>query len=167
MAEPAPGAGEADEPNPIQWTLGARAPRHEEQAPKQVEPANAEPSQKPQPEPAAPPVHVKPRDNAGAQIRPVAAGGQQDVPRSNLREEEAQPKPPAQTADTKKDAGCGAKGSSKEPDPQPSPEGPQPRWVCKEPQITAEPAWSGKQVDFVFEIANEGEGDLKIKLKKP
>jgi len=37
--------------------------------------------------------------------------------------------------------------------------------VCKQPKVTAEPVWRGQKVDFVFEIGNEGEGDLQIKLK--
>ncbi len=49
--------------------------------------------------------------------------------------------------------------------PKPSPDGPQPVYVCKEPKITAEPVWRGEKIDFVFEISNAGEGDLQIKIK--
>jgi hypothetical protein len=36
--------------------------------------------------------------------------------------------------------------------------------VC-EPKVTADPVWGNKSLDFVFEIRNEGEGDLQIQLK--
>ena len=57
---------------------------------------------------------------------------------------------------------CGSK--SKNPVPTPSPDGPQPRWVC-EPKITADPVWGGKTLDYVFKIRNEGEADLQVQLK--
>ncbi|MFH0982358.1 MAG: hypothetical protein V2A79_12575 [Planctomycetota bacterium] len=43
--------------------------------------------------------------------------------------------------------------------------GPAPQWVCAAPAITLEPLWSGKQIEAVWVIKNEGEGDLVIKLK--
>jgi len=63
---------------------------------------------------------------------------------------------------SKRDSGCG--GKSKLAIPTPSPDGPQPRWVC-ESKITADPVWGSKAVDFVFKISNEGEGDLQIQLR--
>lgn len=49
--------------------------------------------------------------------------------------------------------------------PSPGKGGPPPRWVCKEPTVTMEPAWPGGQVECAFEIRNEGEGDLVIQAK--
>lgn len=49
--------------------------------------------------------------------------------------------------------------------PKPGTGGPPPRWVCKEPTVTMEPAWPGGQVECTFEIRNEGEGDLVIQAK--
>ena len=62
-----------------------------------------------------------------------------------------------------KQSGCSDKGSPTVPTP--SPDGPQPRWVCKQQTVTADPVWAGTKAEFVFEIANEGEADLQIKLK--
>ena len=63
---------------------------------------------------------------------------------------------------SRRDPGCGSK--SKRAIPTPSPDGPQPLWVC-ESKITADPVWYGQPLDFVFEIRNEGEGDLQIQLR--
>jgi hypothetical protein len=68
-------------------------------------------------------------------------------------------KPPPE----KDDAGCaeGQKGV----DPRPAAEGPHPKWVCKEQTVTAGPVWAGKKLEFPFEIKNEGEANLTIRVK--
>ena len=60
--------------------------------------------------------------------------------------------------------GCGSKASGSAY-PEPSPTGPHPRFVCKQQDITADPVWQGEKLDFTFEIRNEGEADLQIKIR--
>jgi len=72
-------------------------------------------------------------------------------------------RPAAGHPTTQASSGCGDKSAAAEPTP--SPTGPHPRWVVKEQKVTAEPVWRGKSVEFEFEVANEGEADLLIRLK--
>lgn len=127
-----------------------------------AEAARPTPAPKPPPPeaPAAKPVDLRsakptPAERVSIQ-RPQAPG---DVKAAPAKSGQQPPRNPA----TAKQGGCGDK--SRTPTPKPSPTGPHPRWVCKQPKITAEPVWAGEKVDFVFEIANQGEADLHIKLK--
>jgi hypothetical protein len=90
--------------------------------------------------------------SAGQQRRPTLP------PRASLATRPATTQPASGT-----EPGCGGRSNSTVPTP--SPDGPQPRWVCEQPTITADPVWYGRPLDFVFEIRNEGEGDLRIQLK--
>ena len=73
------------------------------------------------------------------------------------------PAAPPVGADQAKAGGCGSKGTSAAPTP--SPDGPQPQWVCENPKITLDPVWSGTSAVFVFKVGNTGEGPLNIRVK--
>jgi hypothetical protein len=165
-AQPSPGAAvEPGEPPAPALTTGAHAPRAQQQPTAEVERAESKPPDNTQARAGAAKQSAEPSGNADAGQQRPAALVVQDRPHSASPKAQEQAKPAEKKVPAADEsAGC---GPSREPEPKPSPEGPQPRWVCKQPKITADPVWSGGQVDFVFEIANEGEGDLKIKLKKP
>ena len=46
-----------------------------------------------------------------------------------------------------------------------NPDGPQPKYVCKEPEITKQPVWMGRPLTYTFEFENQGEADLHILLR--
>jgi hypothetical protein len=58
------------------------------------------------------------------------------------------------------------KEASRTPDPTPVTEGAVPRYVCESPRMTLQPVWEGKPIEATWVVKNEGEGDLKIKIKK-
>ena len=60
-------------------------------------------------------------------------------------------------------AGCGDKTTVLIPTP--SQDGPQPKWACDEPLVTADPIWKGEKIEFAFNVRNDGEGPLKILAK--
>lgn len=110
--------------------------------------------------PRGPAANPQAKPAGTARTTPTRAG-QQRRPTLPPRVSPATRPATTQPASTR-DPGCGSK--SKRAIPTPSPDGPQPRWVC-ESKITADPVWYGQPLDFVFEIRNEGEGDLQIQLK--
>lgn len=71
---------------------------------------------------------------------------------------------PQNTGKGQDEAGCGGKGETDGLTPPP-PDQPQPKYVCKENQITKEDVWKGERPEFVFTIANEGQGVLQVNLK--
>jgi len=175
---PAAPASEADRstvPPPAQSSRDDQASRKRAAARKPAAAARAaRPSvAKSEPLDAAPPVKAptaaSPQEPAAApQAKPArtvqttaAQAGQQRRPALSPRVSPATRPATTQPASST-DSGCGSK--SKRAIPTPSPDGPQPRWVC-ESEITADPVWYGQPLDFVFEIRNEGEGDLQIQLK--
>jgi hypothetical protein len=60
--------------------------------------------------------------------------------------------------------GCGSKPGEKAA-PTPNPEGPQPKYICKETTNNLGEIWRGVTAVFTFTIGNEGEGALQIRLK--
>lgn len=110
-----------------------------------------------------PPVAARVADADDAK-RTTAARVGRDQPPANPPKQKPTDKPPAR-APSSQAGGCGGKEPAGPP-PTPAPHGPQPRWVCKQPSITAEPAWGGKSIDFVFEISNEGAGILRFRLRR-
>ncbi|UCE60350.1 MAG: hypothetical protein JSU63_01105 [Phycisphaerales bacterium] len=60
----------------------------------------------------------------------------------------------------------GAGGAMQQlPEPTPSPDGPQPKWVIEQSNLTIPSVWLGQPLRCGFTIRNEGEGDLKIEAK--
>lgn len=59
--------------------------------------------------------------------------------------------------------GCGDKSTNAAPTP--SPTGPQPLFACENIVSQTEPVWEGQQMQFKFDIANRGEGELHIRMK--
>lgn len=111
----------------------------------------------PNPEPTPPAREVVEAPVAATQpanltaARPEGAQSQTGQPQT--------PKPgPATT-----EAGCGDKTAVVVPTPLP--DGPQPKYVCSEPLVNADPVWKGEQIEFTFDIRNDGEGPLKILAK--
>lgn len=49
--------------------------------------------------------------------------------------------------------------------PLPRPGAHQPRFVCEQREILADPVWPPKRLGFTYEIANEGDADLLIRLR--
>jgi hypothetical protein len=82
--------------------------------------------------------------------------------RENRKPPREAPKPTRPERDAKK--GCGDTGGKLDLTPPP-PDAPQPKLVVTERTVTAEPVWQGKQVDFEWEIRNEGEGPLSIQVR--
>lgn len=62
------------------------------------------------------------------------------------------------------EGGCGSKPGDATA-PTPNTEGPQPLFVCKEPKVDIGEIWRGADAEFTFTVANEGEGELHIRLK--
>jgi hypothetical protein len=169
-------AGRSTVPPPVQSSRDDEASRKRAAARKPAAAARASrlPVAKAEPpdaaRPAKAPTAATPRRPAAApQAKPAGTGrttparaGQQRQP---TRPPQASPatRPATTQPASRRDSGCGSR--SKRAIPTPSPDGPQPRWVCKQPKITADPVWGSKSLDFVFEISNEGEGDLQIQLK--
>ena len=60
--------------------------------------------------------------------------------------------------------GCGPNGEPVDLTP-PAPDQPQPKLVVKETKVKAENVWAGKPAVFTFDLANEGEGPLAIRLR--
>lgn len=111
---------------------------------------------------ATPPGETTKAQQSGAAVTEPSQDPASQPAERGVRRPVIRPLREAQGRTTTK-SGCGDKG--KPGLPTPSPDGPQPRWVCKEQTLTGEPVWTGKNAEFTFEIANEGEGDLQIKLK--
>lgn len=111
--------------------------------------------------PAPPPAAAK-SDEAKTDKASVAGKTERERVQAKLTEKQAGTKPQSEPP-AAEEGGC-AKDSG-QPAPKPSAAGPQPRWVCKQTNVTLDAVWRGKPADFTFEIGNEGEGDLKIKLK--
>ena len=134
--------------------ISESSPADATQDPTPASGSNAEQEKRGQAEPAAqapkPDVEEGPKGNT-APARPTA-DAQPPLKLSEMQKAGQQPE---------KKAGCGAKGTM----PQPSPDGPQPVYVCKPSNITADPVWRGETIDFVFNIKNEGEGNLQIQVK--
>lgn len=61
--------------------------------------------------------------------------------------------------------GCGATGEGQVDLTPPAPDQPQPKLVVKEPKVKVDKLWAGQQAVFKFEVANEGEGPLAIRLR--
>jgi hypothetical protein len=141
---------------------------------KSAPPPPAEPSQAPAAAeshaPAAPPAEQtaaeqqQPPAPAKETASPPAAKKPTTVELVRQPERSAKAKPATSAPAAKKSGGCGDKDAQKAT-PTPSPTGPQPHFVCKQSKIEAEPVWQGTDAVFVFEIANEGEGKLDIKIK--
>jgi hypothetical protein len=129
----------------------------------QVKPADAPPPTPPPQKASTQPSVGPPQNPASGIQRRAAAGGEERRPLF-ARQGRATTQPARTTQPATDSSGCGGRGV-RPPPPEPSPEGPQPRYVCKEPKITAEPVWHGAHLDYVFEIGNEGEGDLRILLR--
>lgn len=140
----------------------------------------AQPAEAEQPAPAPAPAEttaVSPTGASPSEMTYADAPAQQPLPPIRT---EAQPAKPAQTppptaqqtGNTKQpagkpaaDAGCGQTTPGRLEAPA---EGsPQPKYVCTNPKIELAEVWTGESPTFKFVIANEGEGALQIKLKKP
>jgi cytoskeletal protein RodZ len=141
---------------------------------KSAPPPPAEPSQAPaaaeSQAPTAPPTEQaaaeqeQPPAPAEETASPPATAKQTTVELVRQPERSAKAQPATSGSAAKKSGGCGDK-DAKKATPKPSPTGPQPRFVCKQSKIEAEPVWQGTDAIFVFEVANEGEGKLDIKIK--
>jgi len=68
---------------------------------------------------------------------------------------------PTPNQEAQKGAGCHAQTTT----PQPSPDGPQPVFVCENMELTGKPVWRGEKAEFTFVIKNEGKGDLQVLIK--
>ncbi len=64
-----------------------------------------------------------------------------------------------------KKEGCGAPDDQKAKLTPPPPDQPQPKFVCAQTRVIAEPVWQGKTVEFSFAISNEGQAPLAIRVK--
>jgi translation initiation factor IF-2 len=73
--------------------------------------------------------------------------------------------PGAEGAAAKHEGGCGGSSSQPVDLTPPPPDQPQPKFACKETKVTAEPVWKGQTAEFAFEIGNEGQVPLAIRLK--
>jgi len=155
-------AGQTDDRPIAGPTVGAQAPRSQTRTSAAAMPEPRHPTQD---APAAKPTR-KPPVSEPSKDKPDAtrAKGQHGTTVSQDRPA-AKPQPPQKPDQkaVKPAGGCGAKSGASEPTP--SPTGPQPRWVCKDPKCIIEPLWRGEKAEFVFAISNEGEGDLQIKIK--
>ena len=65
----------------------------------------------------------------------------------------------------KRKKGCGPAGNPLLNLNPPPPTEPQPRWACDALVVEIEPVWAGSSAVFVFNIRNDGEGVLNIRLK--
>jgi hypothetical protein len=64
-----------------------------------------------------------------------------------------------------KKEGCGAPDDQKTELTPPPPDQPQPKFVCAQTKVIAEPVWQGKTAEFSFAIRNEGQAPLAIRVK--
>ena len=119
--------------------------RPEQPAPRQAPAQPATPAQ-----PAAP----AESEAAAAQAPPPGAG----VP---ARSTGAELSPTAQS-----DKGCGPteRGHVVDLTP-PRLDEPQPKFVCRETKLVSAGVWQGETAEFTFQLANEGEGPLNIRLR--
>lgn len=93
-------------------------------------------------------------DTAAAQARPPGAA---EPARSTAAE-----KSPA----AKSDKGCGPTETSHTVDlTPPRLDEPQPKFVCQETKLVSAGVWQGETAEFTFQLANEGEGPLNIRLR--
>jgi hypothetical protein len=111
---------------------------------------------------------AKPAEKKPAAATPKAASPMSTVNRSvteaTPKGQESGDKAKGEKPAAEAGHGCGPSGAQLDLTP-PAPELPQPKYVCKEPKITATPIWSGQTAEFKFTVANEGEGPLAIRLK--
>jgi hypothetical protein len=104
------------------------------------------------------PPAVKPKQTPGTVVRPPG-GAQHQHPVPGPKKPEPAKKPQAKSG-----KGCGGKDGGVDLTPPPEDQ-PQPKFVCKELEVSAEPVWQGGKAQFEFVIANEGEAPLAILLK--
>jgi len=127
-------------------------------APQPAAPAAVRPASKTQPGPASPAQTLNPTEKKAAPVKPSASKAQ---PRPGP--EVASPS--ADTADPTKKAGCcPSDGKTVDLTPPPADQ-PQPKLVCKQTKIVADPIWQGKEGTFKFAISNEGQAPLAIRIK--
>lgn len=154
-----PGAPPAAQPAQSQPTTAPADKEREKQALIEAIKARVAERQKSQPPPAptsqplpstgqppTPAVNPPPRPPGAAQVQPKLPGATQ----------------PASQPTTQ---GAGCHGPEMPALVPPPPDAPQPKFVCKEQSVMAEPVWSGQQALCVFMITNEGQGALQIQLK--
>jgi len=55
--------------------------------------------------------------------------------------------------------------ASNSPTPDGSTQASAPKWSCKTTTVKAEPVWKGQPLTFTFDVGNEGNADLHIKVK--
>jgi hypothetical protein len=73
--------------------------------------------------------------------------------------------PPAPAGEAPKEE-CKSTPTRPNRDPlPPPPDQPQPKFVCEQTKVVAEPVWQGKSAEFHFTVRNEGEGPLVIRIK--
>ena len=72
---------------------------------------------------------------------------------------------PAQAAQPAAKPGCGATGEPLVDVTPPPPDQPQPKLVVKQLKVKSDDVWTAKQATFVWELSNEGEGPLAIRLR--
>lgn len=65
-----------------------------------------------------------------------------------------------------KEKGCGSKGGPKGALTPPPPDAPQPKFACATKKSVIENIWRGEKANFEWEIKNEGEGPLQIRIRK-
>lgn len=137
----------------IEAAIKAQIQANEPAAPaEKPTPSQAPPAR--EPSPTAPPAQPAQSDAAAAQAPAPGA----TTPANTT----AAQKPAA----AKNDKGCGPTetGAVVNLTP-PTLDLPQPKYVCKEPKLVSEGVWQGETAEFTFQIANEGEGPLAIRLR--
>jgi hypothetical protein len=99
---------------------------------------------------------------------PEPAAKPSEKPAASLNAQQKEPQKPAATQPANQPAakpGCGATSDNPVDLTPPPPDQPQPKLVVKEAKVKADSVWAGKQATFKFDLTNEGEGPLAIRLR--
>lgn len=100
---------------------------------------------------------------AKPRVKPSSSSMRKPAPSAQLGAAQAPRKPTLEQQS--KEKGCGGAGDVElNLDPPPLDQ-PQPRWACDEPIVEIKPVWSGSSAVFVFNIRNDGEGVLNLRLR--
>ncbi len=123
----------------------------------------AAPAEQPAPPKAPPPAQPTPAAPPAQPAQSDAAAAQAPAPGATTPANTTAAQKPAAA---KNDKGCGPTETGAVVNLTPPPlDAPQPKYVCKEPKLVSEGVWQGETAEFTFQIANEGEGPLAIRLR--
>jgi len=100
-----------------------------------------------------------------ATTAPEAAAPEKETAKEPAPAPTPAPKPAPKKPAKSKKSGCGGADDDTPAKVTPAKPGTQPKFVCEQPKITLDPVWQGEPLVFKFNVRNDGDADLRLKIK--